>query len=309
MSRSSKRFIPPLNPLRFFEVVARTLNLTSAAKELNVTQSAVSRQISVLEGYLGVDLFRRERLGVKLTPAGARYAERIIPAVLEISEATRSLVLGPEDGALRIRSYTTFATQWLLPRLSKFEMQFKDIPVEIVTGMRNVDFTRDNVDLSIETDFGETPEAETSITLFHDSIDLVCSPSYRESHLAASSTLPLRLLFARYSHVDWENWLATSNAAISDRLRDAESKTFGISLLAWRAAAHGLGIAVGQLAMLTSELGRGELIRPFDQPMKREAGYRLLCPKIGGKNRRREIFCDWLMSEARETRHAIEKIY
>ena len=57
---SALRRTPPLNPLRVFETVARTENLTGAAHELHVTQSAVSRQIAVLEAYLGVELLRRE---------------------------------------------------------------------------------------------------------------------------------------------------------------------------------------------------------------------------------------------------------
>ena len=81
--------IPPLNPLKVFEVAARTSNLTMAANELLVSQSAVSRQISVLEEYLGVQLFTRERVGVKLTEVGEVYAQRIGPAFEEISEATK----------------------------------------------------------------------------------------------------------------------------------------------------------------------------------------------------------------------------
>ena len=85
------RRIPPLNPLHVFEVVARTLNLTAAARELHVTQSAVSRQVGALESYLGVELFRRERHGVVLTRAGQTYAEQIGPAFDAIASATDTL--------------------------------------------------------------------------------------------------------------------------------------------------------------------------------------------------------------------------
>ena len=85
------RRIPPLNPLHVFEVVARTLNLTAASRELHVTQSAVSRQIAALEAYLGIGLFRRERHGVALTPAGQAYAEQVVPAFEAIAIATERL--------------------------------------------------------------------------------------------------------------------------------------------------------------------------------------------------------------------------
>jgi LysR family glycine cleavage system transcriptional activator len=301
MASPRKRFIPPLNPLRFFDVVAQTHNLTSAARELNVTQSAVSRQIAVLESYLGVELFRRERQGVKLTPAGARYAARILPAFVEISNATNELVAGSSDSALRVRTYTSFATQWLLPRLARFEESHRDIQIDIVTGMRDVDFTRDSVDLSIQSGVAEAPEDEDCVTLFHDALDPVCTANYRDT-LAEGSGRPLRLLLARYSHADWEDWIAHSSPAVIERMERAERSSYSISLLAWRAASQNLGLAMGQLAMLSEELNRGDLIRPFSQPLKRDAAYRLMRPKAGPRNTKREIFCDWLINEADLTR-------
>lgn len=308
MAETRKRFIPPLNPLRFFDVVARTQNLTTAARELNVTQSAVSRQIAVLESYLGVELFRRERQGVKLTPAGVRYAERILPAFLEISGATKDLVAGSSDGALRVRTYTTFATQWLLPRLARFERAHPDVQIDIVTGMRDVDFSRDNVDLSIQSGAGEVPKDEVSTTLFHDVIDPVCAPSYRTRYLSDGSNERLRLLFARYSHADWEDWLSRSESVLFQRINEARRSSYSISLLAWRAASQNLGIAMGQLAMLTEEIERGDLVRPFEQPLKREAAYRVLRPRSGQKHGKRDVFCDWLLAEAALTREAIDRL-
>ncbi|GAA5236459.1 LysR family transcriptional regulator [Verticiella sediminum] len=309
MADTRERFIPPLNPLRFFDVVARTHNLTTAARELNVTQSAVSRQIAVLESYLGVELFRRSRHGVKLTPAGARYAERILPAFLDISSATNDLVSGPTDGALRVRTYTTFATQWLLPRLAKFEQAQPGVQIDIVTGMRDVDFTRDNVHVSIQSGIGEVPEDEICTTLFHDVIDPVCAPSYCADHLSEGSNERLRLLFARYSHADWEDWLARSDPSLARRMEQADRSSYSISLLAWRAASQNLGIAMGQLAMLTEEIDRGDLIRPFGRPMKRDAAYRLLRPRSGQKHGMRDVFCDWLLNEAASTRKTVEQLW
>ena len=62
--------VPPLNPLLVFVAAARAGSFSGAAEELGVTQSAVSRQIAVLEGFLGCALFLRTRDGARLTPAG-----------------------------------------------------------------------------------------------------------------------------------------------------------------------------------------------------------------------------------------------
>ena len=66
----------------------------------------MSRQIGVLESYLGIELFRRERHGVMLTEAGRAYAEKVIPAFAEIAAATEQLLKGAGQGALRVRTYT-----------------------------------------------------------------------------------------------------------------------------------------------------------------------------------------------------------
>ena len=72
--------LPPLNPLKVFDAVVRTQNLTKAAQELHISQSAVSKQLNVLQTYLGIELFRRERHGISLTQAGVLYGEEIAPA-------------------------------------------------------------------------------------------------------------------------------------------------------------------------------------------------------------------------------------
>lgn len=105
MSRS----IPPLNPLHVFEVVARLGNFTKAAKEMRVTQSAVSRQIATLEAYLGLKLFKREHHGITLTDVGTRYWNEIGPAFAAIATATGRLRAAQSREGLRLVVYPTFA--------------------------------------------------------------------------------------------------------------------------------------------------------------------------------------------------------
>lgn len=69
--------LPPLRAVHCFEVVARNLSFSLAAEELNVTQSAVSHQIRLLEDYLGESLFIRQGRKLSLSDSGARYLEDI----------------------------------------------------------------------------------------------------------------------------------------------------------------------------------------------------------------------------------------
>src|ERR1700753_1529593 len=100
--RDSVQSIPPLNPLRVFEVAARLESFTAAATELGVTQSAVSRQIATLEAALDTQLFMRERHGVMLTKEGRIYRDRIAPAFPMIRAASTALK-NPKAEPLRLR--------------------------------------------------------------------------------------------------------------------------------------------------------------------------------------------------------------
>jgi LysR family glycine cleavage system transcriptional activator len=293
------RRIPPLNPLRVFEVVARTRNLTVAAQELHVSQSAVSRQIAVLETYLGVELFRRERHGVTLTRAGQSYADEVVPAFDAIAGATVRLLRSASQGALRVRTYMTFAAKWLIPRLPDFQSQYPSIEVRIDNATPDVDFDRDPADLAIQFGDGRWLRASSDF-LFHDEIEPVCTPAYLQSHRGARSKLPPllqhRLLVSHYRRTDWDDWLAF--AGLRDVAEGTERMSFGSSVMTWQAALDGLGIAIGQATMLKGELESGRLVRPFGLPHRREKAYYLVRPQVQREVPKIVAFRDWLLEAA-----------
>lgn len=291
------RRIPPLNPLRVFEVVARTLNLTTAAAELNVTQSAVSRQIATLETYLGVELFRRERHGVSLTRAGSTYALQVLPAFEQIAAATEALVKGTGDRTLRVRTYTTFAAKWLIPRLAEFHRLHPGIEVKITNAVPDVDFDRDKADVAVQFGDGQWPQTQ-ALFLFGDEIEPVCSPAYLKKHAPNArfpeSLLRHPLLVSHYRRTDWADWLAATGLASA--ATEAVEMTFGTSVLTWQAAIDGLGIAIGQNRLLAAEFEKGLLVRPFARPVQRAQGYYLVWPKRARESHKVSVFRDWLLA-------------
>lgn len=295
---SMQRRIPPLNPLRVFEVVARTENLTAAAEELHVTQSAVSRQIGVLESYLGVALFRRERHGVALTRIGRSYAKQVIPAFNDIASATERLIKGSSQGALRVRTYTTFAAKWLIPRLTKFRKSHPNIEVLISNEVAEVDFDIDPVDIAIQFGTGKWRHVQTDL-MFHDEIEPVCAPRYLMENPKNGDHFELllrqRLLVSHYRRTDWDDWLNATNMA--QYAAGAERMSFSSSILTWQAAINGLGIAIGQNALLMDELESGQLVRPFAMPVHRDKAYYLVRPKVQRESRKVGVFRDWLLNE------------
>jgi LysR family glycine cleavage system transcriptional activator len=290
------RTIPPLNPLRVFDVVARTANLTSAAEELHVTQSAVSRQIAVLERYLGTQLLRRERHGVSLTPEGRRYAKQVAPAFEAIASATRQITAPARQKTVRVRTYTTFAAKWLIPRLPAFQALHPQVDVRITTDVKDVDFEADEADVAIQFGAGSWPRVRCEL-LMRDEIEPVCTPQLlARARQRPEALLRGRLLVSRYRRADWDDWLAaTGLVAAATR---AERMSFPSSILTWQAALDGLGTAIGQPALLRDELAAGRLVRPFAAPVRRDSAWYLLRPQQqAGRGVAVRAFSDWVLRE------------
>lgn len=297
--------IPPLNPLKVFETVARTENLTGAAHELHVTQSAVSRQISVLEAYLGVELLRRQRHGVSLTKAGRAYAEQIVPAFAMIANATEELLKDSSQDALRLLTYTTFAAKWLIPRLPDFHAKHPGIEVRLSTAVPDVDFDRDEVDMAIQFGDGQWPNTQSD-RLFTDQTEPVCSPAFLAMYAPESqhpeSLLRQRLLLSRYRRNDWSDWLEVNQ--LTSMSVDSKRMSFGSSILALQAAVDGLGIVIGQTRLLASDFETGRLLRPFAgtrwKPLRSDRAYYLLRPLHQRESNKTWAFREWLLQTVKE---------
>lgn len=298
------RRIPPLNPLHVFEVVARAGSLTRAADELHISQSAVSRQIAVLEGYLNVRLFQRERRGVTLTPLGAAYLRDIGPAFALIASGTERLLAEASGGPLRVRTYATFVAKWLLKRLPDFQSRHPEIEVRIATAVPEVDFDKDAADVAIQFGHGQWPKADAEL-LFFDEIEPVCSPALlkgRRRLERIDDLAGMRLLHAHYRRADWPDWLAAVGR--SDLLGTAREMTFPSSMFAYQAAIDGVGVAMGQTLLLQQEFESGQLTRPFRRPIQRDAAYYLLTAASQTPSVKVRAFRRWLLDEVRQQQPA-----
>src|ERR1700751_248339 len=124
--------IPNMGALLAFEAAARHESFTHAAKELFLTESAVSRQIATLEANLGVHLFVRAKQRVVLTRAGRIYGTQVRRSLEHLDRDTLSIIAhGVGGGYLELAVLPTFASQWLIPRLAAFNTQYPDVRVEM----------------------------------------------------------------------------------------------------------------------------------------------------------------------------------
>lgn len=286
------RMLPPLNPLRAFEAAGRHVSFTRAADELGVTQTAVSRQVAVLEAFLRCRLFERHNSALVITDAGRAYLHSVRPALETIAEAT-AMTRGRSKNVVKVRVYLTFALRWLLPRLPAFRAAYPNIEINLTTSLLPVDFERDDLDVNICHGTGNWP-GSVATKIFEDQLTPLCAPSLMEGPGAPKTPADLDnvcLLHSRNRVADWGDWFRH----LGLERRSEDGITLETSSLIYEAARQGLGFAMGQVSLVKSELARGELLAPFPV-MRRESGY-YLTHKQGRIEPKTATFKNWLLKE------------
>lgn len=306
------RRLPPLNALRVFEVAGRLCSIRGAAAELVVTPGAVSRQVRALESWLGVDLFRHEGRALQLTEPGARYLEAVSEHLGAIAAATADVTGERPESALHVRSYTLFATNWLIPRLTGFHRGQPWVELELTTSSRPPDFGRGDADAEIRS--GSMPHHpgtsgrgprdgwsgyETDLVLSTE-LALVCSSSYRdERRLVEPADLATlggeEFLRSTASPKLWPMWLA---AAGVEGARADRGPSFSDSVLTCRAAAAGQGVAIAPVTFVETDLAAGRLVAPFADGPDLRTDFFLVYPADSVRRRAFRAFREWLLAEA-----------
>jgi len=290
------RRLPPLKALRAFESAARHLSFTSAAKELFVTQAAISHQVKALESYLGLDLFRRLNRGLMLTDEGQAYLPPIRRAFDFINEATAKLTDHEESGTLSVTVLPSFGARWLVARLGRFRMAHPDIDVRVSATADLVDLSRENFDVGIRYGSGQYPGLRTS-RLLTEAIVPVCSP------LLINGLKPLRepkdlvhhTLLHQESHGDWRTWLLASGVQGVD---PARGPVYTEPSMLVQAAAAGQGVALARGILAADALSAGRLVQPFELRLPTEYAYYIVSPESKADRPKIVSFTEWLLKEA-----------
>ncbi len=146
----SRRLIPDVTTLQAFECAARHGSFTQAAHELNLTQSAVSRQIKDLEEQLGVLLFERVRQRVVLSDDGRRFLPEVRKLLHQTEETMlRAMASASSEHSLSIATLPTFGSRWLTPRIPGFLAEHPGTIINIASRSAPFDFDEENFDLAI----------------------------------------------------------------------------------------------------------------------------------------------------------------
>ncbi len=291
---AARRFLPSLSLLTAFEAAARTGSITSAARELNLTQSAVSRQIKALESQLGVDLFLRERQTIRLTVAGDGYAREIREALRRISSASLNLRANPHGGTLNLAILPTFGARWLAPRLGRFLASNPGITINLVTRLSPFDFRLDSIDAAIHFGDAVWPGAELRLLMQEETIP-ACSPAFKHDHAISQ---PADLLNVSLLHLNtrpdaWERWFTETGVAFDS----VHGMLFDQFATASQAAVGGLGVALLPTFLIQDELARGDLVAAVDRTMQSAQRYYLAFPRERAAYPPLVAFRDWIIGE------------
>lgn len=258
-----------------FDAAARTGSFTAAARELSLTQGAISRQVSALENQLDVVLFKRIRNNVQLTNAGEIYAREINAALQAIRTASLNAMTDPKVGTLNLAILPTFGTRWLMPRFPSFLKENPDITVNFVSKLSPFDFQSEDLHAAIHYGSPDWPGTDSSFLMSEKAVP-VCAPgTFNQSPLEnpeGLEQLPLLHLSTRPNA--WKDWFQ------SNGLETPKSQGMlfeQISIIA-QAAMAGLGVALLPKFLIQSELDRGELVVIVDKPLQSDAGYHLITP-------------------------------
>ncbi|CAN5572270.1 LysR family transcriptional regulator [soil metagenome] len=296
-----RRKIPSTQALVCFEAAARHESYTRAAQELSLTQSAVSRQITALEAFLGMALFRRTRHGVALTPAGADYARQIARQLDTMERDTLdAMARQGQGGALQLAAVPTFATRWLIPRLPDFAARHPDITVHIETRTRPFLFTDTPFDAAL---YAGTPAQAAnwagtrSTVLFPEDVVPVCSPVLIAPHARIDPATIARLpLLQQSTRPDgWRQWFEAQGVDAPHAHSGPRYELFSMTATA---AGHGLGCALIPRMLIEAELARGELVIACDRPLRGERSYLLVEPALPDERPALGVFREWLVGQA-----------
>lgn len=288
-----RRYLPSTMMLQAFEASAKRLSFTLAAEDLCLTQSAVSKQVIALEELLRTELFKRLKKRLELTAAGRTFQARISPALNGIESAVIELMSCQTDrSTLDLGVGPSFATKWLIPRLSGFTKSHPGITINLSTRLAPFDFGETMLDAAIHYGEPHWPGACCEWLMSEETV-VVCN----EELAAGTLVKPADLLKVSLLHLStrphaWREW---ATAAALDGVDAGRGPHFDTFSMITQAAVAGLGAAVLPRFLVLDELASGRLVIPFGPAATSNKGYYLVYPERKAGLSALQKFRGWLL--------------
>ena len=294
-----RRFLPSHSTLRSFECAARHQSFTLAAEELNLTQSAISRQVKDLEDMIGVPLFRRAGRRVVLTEAGQKLASEIAIDLENIHQTImRAVSAGKQSMALRIAVLPGFASRWLIPRLPEFEEKHPDINLSLSTRLEPFDMEREHFDLAVHFGQEDWPDVDLR-KLSDEKMIAVASPDFVARHAPFNEEGFARLPLLHMSTRPMV-WRAFFKRAGIYGEGDLSGKYFDQFSMVISAAVASLGAAMLPAYLIEKELEDGRLVQLSETTITTENSYFLVAPR-NRQDPAARAFSDWMITSIKDS--------
>lgn len=289
------RRIPNTRTLVVFEAAARHGSFARAASELNLTESAVSRQIAALESDLNTELFTRAKKQVVLNNAGQAYVRNIARILSDLESETESLRAHRTGRrVLELAVIPTFASRWLLPRLQGFQSAYPGITLNLSERLQPFRFEGTPFDAALN--FSHPSWTDVARTdLFEERLVPVVSPRHFnvKQLSSAEALLALPLLYKGSRPETWLHWFELARHANHGGLQlGMRVDTYWMMI---DAACAGLGAGLVPRYYVTTQLQNHELVIPYDLELRGEKRYCLVYPKSKQDLPALTAFRDWLI--------------
>ncbi|MEM7596239.1 MAG: LysR substrate-binding domain-containing protein [Pseudomonadota bacterium] len=292
--------LPRLDYLLAFEAAAEMESFAAAAKELNVSETAVSRKIRLLESHFGCALFLRGHRSVQLTDHGRKLLSGITPALKALERVSETMLEGQGRSTVRMAATNSVASLWLMPRLRKFQMSNHNVTINLFSSDLDSECLTDAFDLAILRGDGEWPGYDAQ-RLFGETVFPVCAPGYVNNHPhleRPEDLLAQSLIEVTSNHTEWLNW-KTWLSELSTAPDVRHSTFVNTYPLAIQAALDGLGIALGWGHLVDRHLQDGSLVKPLgDTHVRTNSGYYLLRRQGAPRHAESDVVTRWLTQES-----------
>ncbi|MEH6454978.1 MAG: LysR family transcriptional regulator [Cocleimonas sp.] len=285
-----------LNWLRTFEVVGSKLSFTLAATDLNMSQSAVSQQIQLLEHHLDQKLFVRANRSIRLTDAGRAFLPLVETAVNQLNLGAAQIFAPLNEATVDINVNTAFAVLWLAPRLQNFNAIYPQISIRQLSNNWSEDFEISTAEIEIRYGKGSWQGFEC-YQLVKPSLRPYCTPANAKQIRDHSDLSKMPLLDVVGTSQGWDAWLSKMNLnEISMQTRQyMDSYATSASM-----AASGTGICLMFDELLQKGIYSQELVAPFLESIDTESSYYLCYRSDKALSEASVLFKDWLLSGIEE---------
>lgn len=300
--------LPPLDAIRGFVAVVRRMSITAAANDLCLTQSAVSRQVKLLEDHWGTPLLVRKARALELTEAGAQLYQLAAPWLDQLSGFSQALAQGGRAAPVTVTASVGVASLWLLPRLGNFKALHPDIDIRVAANNSVLNIEVENIDLAIRY-CTEASAPAGATRLFGE----VVAPVARKEIALHAFGDEASLLDQTFLELDDRSrpWLRWSEWLTARGLADARPRAylyFNQYDQVVQAAIEGHGVALGRLGLILPMIDDGRLVaQAGGQLGTSNFAYWMTKQDSAGRAEAR-LFADWVAREAQATAASLSAI-